>query len=63
MNIKEIKELWLINNSKTSFAQHFQLTKAFAGFSDGLDVGYDIKILVGHNGGLREQKAFVVMKS
>lgn len=31
-----------------------QLTKSFAGFADGLDVGYDIELLVGHDGGLRK---------
>lgn len=36
------------------FSECFQRTEPFAGLADGLDVGDGIKILIGHDSGLKE---------
>lgn len=44
----------MLPEMKTNTRPPPQLTEAFAGFADGLDVGQDIKLLVGHDCGLRK---------
>ncbi len=41
---------------KQAFIDYFQHTESFAGFADGLDVSNDIKVLIGHDCGLKEEK-------
>lgn len=41
-----------------TFSECFQRTEPFAGLADGLDVGDGIKILIGHDSGLKETQDF-----
>lgn len=39
----------------TSVTCYVQLTESLAGFADGLDIRYNIKVLIGHNSRLRRR--------